>query len=243
MTGTAVFAYMESEKDGILKKIVPGCKIYVKIHLKMSERKVVWQMQRVKQHKWFLFILIGFIVISFFQFLPLTDTLHLYEKTPQSFELTAGGLLKYGIEGQNADQAGECELEEYHTDRLTGPEIAERQACGLPEETPAATLARTTQSEAALGEQNQSRFQMLRFLVEVYVLLMIPAVILHFYFATIQHIVPKIPRFPMFLFLVFIPDFHDMQNIAALKSTAHQILVNFLLFFAVTFFWFIMFLF
>ena len=69
-----------------------------------------------------------------FQFLPLTDTLHLYEKTPQSFELTAGGLLKYGIEGQNADQAGECELEEYHTDRLTGPEIAERQACGLPEE-------------------------------------------------------------------------------------------------------------
>mgnify|MGYP001697412984 CR=1 FL=1 len=37
----------------------------------------------------------------------------------------------------------------------------------------------------------------------------------------------------MFLFLVFIPDFHDMQNIAALKSTAHQILVNFLLFFAV----------
>lgn len=76
-------------------------------------------------------------------------------------------------------QAGECELEEYHTDRLTGPEIAERQACGLPEETPAATLARTTQSEAALGEQNQSRFQMLRFLVEVYVLLMIPAVILH----------------------------------------------------------------
>ena len=179
MTGTAVFAYMESEKDGILKKIVPGCKIYVKIHLKMSERKVVWQMQRVKQHKWFLFILIGFIVISFFQFLPLTDTLHLYEKTPQSFELTAGGLLKYGIEGQNADQAGECELEEYHTDRLTGPEIAERQAYGLPEETPAATLARTTQSEAALGEQNQSRFQMLRFLVEVYVLLMIPAVILH----------------------------------------------------------------
>ena len=154
MTGTAVFAYMESEKDGILKKIVPGCKIYVKIHLKMSERKVVWQMQRVvKQHKWFLFILIGFIVISFFQFLPQTDTLHLYEKTPQSFELTAGGLLKYGIEGQNADQAGECELEEYHTDRLTGPEIAERQACGLPEETPAATLARTTQSEAALGEQ------------------------------------------------------------------------------------------
>lgn len=131
MTGTAVFAYMESEKDGILKKIVPGCKIYVKIHLKMSERKVVWQMQRVKQHKWFLFILIGFIVISFFQFLPQTDTLHLYEKTPQSFELTAGGLLKYGIEGQNADQAGECELEEYHTDRLTGPEIAERQACGL----------------------------------------------------------------------------------------------------------------
>ena len=179
MTGTEVFAYMESEKDGILKKIVPGCKIYVKIHLKMSERKVVWQMQRVKQHKWFLFILIGFIVISFFQFLPQTDTLHLYEKTPQSFELTAGGLLKYGIEGQNADQAGECELEEYHTDRLTGPEIAERQACGLPEETPAATLARTTQSEAALGEQNQSRFQMLRFLVEVYVLLMIPAVILH----------------------------------------------------------------
>jgi len=179
MTGTAGFAYMESEKDGILKKIVPGCKIYVKIHLKMSERKVVWQMQRVKQHKWFLFILIGFIVISFFQFLPQTDTLHLYEKTPQSFELTAGGLLKYGIEGQNADQAGECELEEYHTDRLTGPEIAERQACGLPEETPAATLARTTQSEAALGEQNQSRFQMLRFLVEVYVLLMIPAVILH----------------------------------------------------------------
>ena len=157
MTGTAVFAYMESEKDGILKKIVPGCKIYVKIHLKMSERKVVWQMQRVKQHKWFLFILIGFIVISFFQFLPLTDTLHLYEKTPQSFELTAGGPLKYGIEGQNADQAGECELEEYHTDRLTGPEIAERQACGLPEETPAATLARTTQSEAALGEQNQIR--------------------------------------------------------------------------------------
>lgn len=76
-------------------------------------------------------------------------------------------------------QAGECELEEYHIDRLTGPEIAERQACGLPEETPAATLARTTQSEAALGEQNQSRFQMLRFLVEVYVLLMIPAVILH----------------------------------------------------------------
>ena len=71
-------------------------------------------MQRVKQHKWFLFILIGFIVISFFQFLPQTDTLHLYEKTPQSFELTAGGLLKYGIEGQNADQAGECELEEYH---------------------------------------------------------------------------------------------------------------------------------
>ena len=128
-------------------------------------------MQRVKQHKWFLFILIGFIVISFFQFLPQTDTLHLYEKTPQSFELTAGGLLKYGIEGQNADQAGECELEEYHIDRLTGPEIAE--------ETPAATLARTTQSEAALGEQNQSRFQMLRFLVEVYVLLMIPAVILH----------------------------------------------------------------
>ena len=114
MTGTAVFAYMESEKDGILKKIVPGCKIYVKIHLKMSERKVVWQMQRVKQHKWFLFILIGFIVISFFQFLPQTDTLHLYEKTPQSFELTAGGPLKYGIEGQNADQAGECELEEYH---------------------------------------------------------------------------------------------------------------------------------
>ena len=180
MTGTAVFAYMESEKDGILKKIVPGCKIYVKIHLKMSERKVVWQMQRVKQHKWFLFILIGFIVISFFQFYHRQIHCICMKKTPQSFELTRGGrLLKYGIEGQNADQAVECELEEYHTDRLTGPEIAERQACGLPEETPAATLARTTQSEAALGEQNQSRFQMLRFLVEVYVLLMIPAVILH----------------------------------------------------------------
>ena len=82
MTGTAVFAYMESEKDGILKKIVPGCKIYVKIHLKMSERKVVWQMQRVKQPKWLLFILIGFIVIYYFQFLPQTDTLPLYEKTP-----------------------------------------------------------------------------------------------------------------------------------------------------------------
>lgn len=136
-------------------------------------------MQRVKQHKWFLFILIGFIVISFFQFLPQTDTLHLYEKTPQSLDLTADGLMGYEIEGHYADGAGGCDVEEYQAGRLTGPEIAERQACGLPEETPAATLARTTQSEAALGEQNQSRFQILRFLVEVYVLLMIPAVILH----------------------------------------------------------------
>lgn len=178
MTGTAVFVYIESEKDRILKKVVPGCKIYVKIHLKMGERKVVWQMQRVKQHKWFLFVLIGFIVISFFQLLPQTDTLHLYEKAPQKFDLNAGGLPEYGIEGHYADESGKCEIQEYHTDRLTGPEIAERQACSLPEETPASTLARTTQSEAALGEQNQSRFQMLRFLVEVYVLLMIPAVIL-----------------------------------------------------------------
>ena len=40
-------------------------------------------------------------------------------------------------------------------------------------------FARTTQSDAVLGEQGQSRFQILRFLVEVYVLIVIPAVILH----------------------------------------------------------------
>ena len=145
----------------------------------MSERKVVWQMQRVKQHKCFLFILIGFIVISFFQLLPQTDTLHLYEKTPQSFNLTTEELMGYGIEEHYADVAGGSDGAEYQADRLMKPEIAGHQTCSLPEETPAATLARTTQSEAALGEQNQSRFQILRFLVEVYVLLMIPAVILH----------------------------------------------------------------
>lgn len=136
-------------------------------------------MQSAKKHKWFLFILIGFIVISFFQLLPQTDTLHLYEKTPQSFNLTTEGLMGYGIEDYGTDVAGESDVEEYQVDRLMGPEIIEHQACSLPEETPAATLARTTQSEAALGEQNQSRLQILRFLVEVYVLLMIPAVILH----------------------------------------------------------------
>ena len=136
-------------------------------------------MQRAKQHKWFLFILIGFIVISFLQILPQNDTLHLYEKTSLKLKLTADGQMEYGIEGHHAKGAVGRETEEYHADLLTEPEIAERQACGLPEETPASTLARTTQSEAALGEQNQSRLQILRFLVEVYVLLMIPAVILH----------------------------------------------------------------
>ena len=63
-------------------------------------------MQSVKKHKWILFLLIGFMIISFFQFLPQTDTLHLYEKTPQSFELTAGGLLKYGIEGKMQTRQG-----------------------------------------------------------------------------------------------------------------------------------------
>lgn len=136
-------------------------------------------MQGMKKHKWMLYILIGFILMSFFQFLPQTDTLHLYETAPQGIDLTTDWLMGYESQEHQADGLTGREIEEYQTDRLTGPGTVERPACALPEETPASTLARTTQSEAALGEQNQSRFQILRFLVEVSVLLMIPAVILH----------------------------------------------------------------
>ena len=93
---------------------MPECKIYVKIHLKKSERKVVWQMQSVKKHKWILFLLIGFMIISFFQFLPQTDTLHL-EKTSQSLKLAA-------------DILPDGRIEQYQTDWLMEPGIAEHQA-------------------------------------------------------------------------------------------------------------------
>lgn len=122
-------------------------------------------MQSVKKHKWILFFLIGFMIISFFQFLPQTDTLHL-EKTSQNLKLAADILPDGGIE-------------QYQTDWLMEPGIAEHQACNVPENIPASAFARTTQSDAVLGEQGQSRFQILRFLVEVYVLIVIPAVILH----------------------------------------------------------------